>query len=192
MKLPTEDRYPHDGGRAPRAARESAWAAASPSRWCSARCRPARATTSSRPPTSPTRWWWDFRMSGAIGPVALGHERRTSRATSPRDARARRPGEADAVDAEVKRIVEEAERPRARCCRRGARAGLEATPRRSGEGVPGGRRVPRDARGGAGQSARRYCFCRSLRSSSQVRRSVRRERSSTVGTRLWFHAAGAR
>jgi cell division protease FtsH len=52
----------------------------------------------------------DFGMSGAIGPVAFGHERRTLLAGS--EARAMREhGDrvADVVDAEVKRIVEEAE-----------------------------------------------------------------------------------
>jgi cell division protease FtsH len=53
----------------------------------------------------------DFGMSRAIGPVALGHERRAFlQGNEPRAMRAHGDAVADMVDAEVKRIVEEAER----------------------------------------------------------------------------------
>ncbi len=68
----------------------------------------------------------DFGMSGAIGPVALGHERRTFlQGNEPRVMREHGDRVADAVDAEVKRIVEEAERA-AREVLTGRRERLEA------------------------------------------------------------------
>jgi cell division protease FtsH len=53
----------------------------------------------------------DFGMSAAIGPVALGHERRTFLpGAEPRALREHGDRVADLVDSEVRRIVEEAER----------------------------------------------------------------------------------